>query len=885
MEGKRKEGISDSKSLATKYQVLLTEKNKDGGLTELKIGMVFKILDELVPKLGIYTEVIKMIRDDVFEAAYSDHLTTSSTTTIDRIPFFTLVRRIYDERNEEADILQEQLDAVKKRLFDKQKQFEDSLDNIASLERDIETKDATISNLKQEITDKNVEIDRLEESLRNEKDAAFNMEYNLNCDLDDLKEDLTDTKGEVSFLKQYKQGYDELHYAFLDHGDDDHIRKKKKVPVVATRRAHLISNIESARKLEEQLLTVMNATIEEFESFLEQHKNGPAPVDELAPDISYSAMDEQANKADQQLAMMQGRFTKSIDDLNTELELLRQHRTMLSEQLQIMEENKPSVSKKRRENKKKLLEKQREALGSRGSIRSESVVSADIDEDEEDNANMDPFIPQERVFSKYAAMMYTSHNGAKTFHEFKDAKYCASCGEKTVLCPHKIVGADKIFVLPHNTTHIRVTRPKVKINQQLVDNALRPHPGSPDTIMEIDIPPSTADSRQGRRKDSNTAINSAIPGSAQPSIQSLPYAPSRGSLTTPMTNDSDRDLPSAGADTHMVNSFHKLWDDYKNRTELERTIPRTLSLDRTMSLVEQFYACLIWQDEYALEDEGFYSILDNLYMFMGDRYLKQDIAYLTSHDLISSIVENAGTSKTIQIFAHALVGNLDATVPRYILLMADFIDLVEWKSVEDVRAFASVVYPFASDDDLETLQMGYTSFSENKISKQLVCEYIMYIVLKYREPRFLESEGRLLHHAGRDVSVMTAAEYSDAMENILPIHNVKLRQRLYKETEAHINMEAEEGMTCEGVPVLKLSQITSYLGLLQLVPLVKENLVSKVIEARMRTQSGESRGQHQHESAQVIRDDSHLITMSTVKGLSSNLARLLRQSRAERQDS
>ena len=48
----------------------------------------------------------------------------------------------------------------------------------------------------------------------------------------------------------------------------------------------------------------------------------------------------------------------------------------------------------------------------------------------------------------------------------------------------------------------------------------------------------------------------------------------------------------------------------------------------------------------------------------------------------------------VQLLGHVLVGNLDASCLRYILLMADFIDQVEWAEVEDFRAFASVVYPF-----------------------------------------------------------------------------------------------------------------------------------------------------------------------------------------------
>ena len=62
----------------------------------------------------------------------------------------------------------------------------------------------------------------------------------------------------------------------------------------------------------------------------------------------------------------------------------------------------------------------------------ESSLSGDLYEEDEQPSSMDPFNPNERVFSKYAAMMYTSSDG-KTYHEFKDAKYCPSCGEKVPL--------------------------------------------------------------------------------------------------------------------------------------------------------------------------------------------------------------------------------------------------------------------------------------------------------------------------------------------------------------------------------------------------------------------------------------------------------------------
>ena len=55
-------------------------------------------------------------------------------------------------------------------------------------------------------------------------------------------------------------------------------------------------------------------------------------------------------------------------------------------------------------------------------------MSAGLEDNEEDDS--DPFIPQERIFSKYAAMLYTSNNQGRSFEEFKEAKFCSSCGEK-----------------------------------------------------------------------------------------------------------------------------------------------------------------------------------------------------------------------------------------------------------------------------------------------------------------------------------------------------------------------------------------------------------------------------------------------------------------------
>lgn len=83
-----------------------------------------------------------------------------------------------------------------------------------------------------------------------------------------------------------------------------------------------------------------------------------------------------------------------------------------------------------------------------------------------------------------------------------------------------------------------------------------------------------------------------------------------------------------------------------------------------------------------------------------------------------------------------MCGNLDFVVIRYVFLVNEFIDLVEWLVVKDIRNFVYVMFFFMNEEDIEQFFMGYIFFSENKIFKELVLEYFLYIILKYREFRF-----------------------------------------------------------------------------------------------------------------------------------------------------
>lgn len=48
-----------------------------------------------------------------------------------------------------------------------------------------------------------------------------------------------------------------------------------------------------------------------------------------------------------------------------------------------------------------------------------------------------------------------------------------------------------------------------------------------------------------------------------------------------------------------------------------------------------------------------------------------------------------------------MCGNLDFVVIRYVFLVNEFIDLVEWLVVKDIRNFVYVMFFFMNEEDIE----------------------------------------------------------------------------------------------------------------------------------------------------------------------------------------
>ncbi|KAK2573743.1 hypothetical protein P5673_001432 [Acropora cervicornis] len=780
-----------SRSPATRYEVLLVEDYSKQGLCEEQMATCFHVFDEVIQCVGVYKIVLKMLRDKLYDAVYSNEYTTvppkktmSKTSYIQRIPYFVLVNRIFEERDKTADELRANITALENNLNEKGKQLDECNQSNRELKKSLKESSDKIYEMEIELENKSLEQRKLEASVQYEQLIQQATKDRYERRISGLKTELTQAKDRNNFLEKFKEGYDSLEAAFNDSVTID---KNPQKPVVLTRKAQIIQEIASAKLLEEQLLTMQNTVIEEFDSYLEETKatpnsnvdlksNGSRSNLRVTPDDEYEARVKQ----EEHLHKIKMRFKKSIDDVKNEFQLIEIQKSSLEDQLAQLEEEANAVEKeaaKKTDRKKSLFHIDRE----KGNKPAESEDDGEMDFVKIMNSahHQDPFIPHEKILSKYAAMIYYSCNQGKNYHEFKDARYCPSCGETTLFCPHKVTD-HKVLSLPHNCTHVKIVRPTVHIVEE--GSHTDPVPKTPESVHPLSVRPSSTLSFE--------------------------------------------EASILQAQQHLTTSYKFLWDDYYSRTSSSRQIPRLLSEDRVLSIIEQFYSFLIWQDDYAVEDEQIVSVTETMYSFFHERYLVPEVTYLAVYDFIASVVKFAPDNNTIQLFAQSMCGSIDPVVIRYILLINDFIDMIEWVTVKDIRTFAKILYPFMNEEDIEQFSMGYTSFSENKISKDLVSQYFLYIMLKYREPRFQEIEIKLLQQPGRRPGFMTDIEYAEAVDNICPLASERLRRRLFVESAAHM------GSTDDSVSVMHLAQITGYLILLQLMPVIKDSVAQKIEAAR-----------------------------------------------------
>ncbi|XP_055502911.1 uncharacterized protein LOC129704064 isoform X3 [Leucoraja erinacea] len=831
-------------SPANQYLVRLIEDKKELFFkkpTEDRMKMVFQVLEDILPELGIYTSVLKLIRDELYDGVYSSQLTVNSgsetgiTDAATRAPYFSLLQCLQGKRNEEAEAVSIKLNDLRETLLQKEQEEIHLHHSVAELKENNRLLEDHRFSLNKTVHDKNEENKRLLHKYHNLKEEAAKQARSCEVNITDLKTKLQDAREQVATLSQYKKIYEELQEGFQYPME---MKRKSPLSTILTKtpenqkaaraasKAHLVSCIDATELLEHQVLRVQNSVFEDFDLYLESHKTWLASkmFQNNRTDPTYCDEELEMQTINKEFAEKQEMFQQSMAEIAIELALGNQHKESLQQQL-----NEQKTLNQERQDEEKSVKSaphttqapmSKVTSGSSGLGRGanpSSLTEAESQEDETlHRAFLDAFPANEVVLNKYSAMLYISSNGGVTYEEVNEATVCLNCAEKTLLCPHKI-GNNCVIALPRNCTHIKISRPKAHIitmEAKLPKAKLQAHVPNCDTGT-VNLVESSSHSQI--MEDSANAVSADQAGKSKNNTTQPLAAPGACKLQPPQAES----IWQREGKIALGNNFASIWDNFRKCTQFKRVMPRIISLDVLTALFTEYY-------------------------------ITESISNLALYDFLTAVEKYASLNRLIAVFGHILCGKLDAAVLRYIVLMAELVNCVSWKLAADFQMFGSVVYSL-QEDEMETMMMGYLGFNERHISKTLVMEYILNLILTNSEPMFKKFEANLLQHSGTEPGYLTSAEFALAIEKIAPLCNTKVSQVLAEQSIANKQSAS--------ISLSNAAQITAYLILLQQIDQHQEQLQTKPERSLESTR-------------EVVPEDGHLITMSSLKLLANNIARM-----------
>ncbi|XP_056389140.1 uncharacterized protein LOC130283530 isoform X3 [Hyla sarda] len=432
--------IIEAKSPANRYLVQLLE---DRGAvsfrppSEERVQLVFDVLDSLIPQLGVFCRVLGLIREELQGAVYSHPIQSPQVLAQSRgaaaVPYFSLVQRMQSERNEDVDAVRAELHRVNAILSMRDEELRFLKEEICNIQKSNRILQDSVTALRLEAEKNQRKCGELEEELRLRETKLVLENQSNKQTLSDLCERLQASTVMIQKMTQVTQDYRALQTVFqspLNRKKQNMLSSVGKVPSdrAAASSTYMSTYLHATGHIYEQLLHVQNRVMNDFDHYLEKCINASET------DLSPPPLDKEIQRA----------FLSRLAEISEELLLLEQQREALEQRNASCRE----VSS-RTHNVETRDPPRPEHTGSQEKVEERSVkwfLSQAL-------------YPDEMLLNRYAVMIYTSTDNGGIFEEMEGAAVCNSCGEKTILCPHKVARSLEIC-LPRSCTHIKICRPR-----------------------------------------------------------------------------------------------------------------------------------------------------------------------------------------------------------------------------------------------------------------------------------------------------------------------------------------------------------------------------------------------------------------------------------------
>jgi len=615
-----------------------------------KLKQAFTSFQDIIHHCGIYAPLLQIIKDELYDAVYSSKYTSlKDTTELERIPYFVLHKRFLKEQNEKSEQFLNQISSLEKENDNLNLKLEKKENLITSLDDDCKESLKFIEKQTSQLQNSKIENERLNASFKSdlkkhnkvleETINQLNTNNNLNNKL----------RRELNHANKYKAIHNKLNERFSLEAEERSPSKKLKFSNLKTT---IQSHISVAEKLEEQIMILQAKAIDEMDESVVSKKSN----------YMKSFFDEeQIENIKTQMRQNLTDFRRITSESTHELKMVRQQNLFLNEHLD-------EVAK---------------------------LYDVDDNKSEKKFIRSELFESQEKLLSKYSCNLYSSADDGKTFNEMSCGKYCISCGNKTVICPHKLTVDSSIIRLPNNSTHLMIKRPFIKVK-------LLPSFNKKESLK--------SDTKTSKI---NVGINKDLCKIFNKHLENLLF-------------DTEKTLQDVCENTCPGSKISSNKEISKRRHIKEKNL---------LGIMEDLYAAVMLKDMNTKDDSKVLCIRNFFIAMMENRYQKPDISASSIRDIVASVVEKALNNKVLLVFALTLSGAIEGSVFRYVHTMAGIINAVDWKNTSDFRAFCRIVYPFMCNEELEEYVVDFNSFGKNKISKSIIFDFTIDSILKQKEPR------------------------------------------------------------------------------------------------------------------------------------------------------
>ncbi|XP_066457473.1 plectin-like isoform X2 [Eleutherodactylus coqui] len=635
------------------------------------------------------------------------------------VPYFTAVRRLQSERNEEADAVRSELHGVNASLSLKDKELQRLREEMCHIQEMNQTLQDSITALQLEAEENQRKCEELEGERRLQAAQLEAERLSHRREVSGLQERLQASGMKIQEMARLSRDYGALQAVFQSP-----LTKRKQNVLSAVGRGppertassstSMATYLQATAHLYKQLLQVQNRVLDDFDHYLENRLSASEA------DASRPAPENEVQRT----------FLSRLAEISEELSLLEQQREAL--------EQRSSRPWEISSGTQDLEGIESGPLGAALTESQELSIEGFLSQ---------PLYPHEALLNRYAVMIYSSTDDGEIYEELEGAAMCHSCGQKTILCPHK-VGRSLEILLPRSCTHIKICRPQAHM--------------------------STVEAKIARSRE-----RSLVPptdGAPQITAESLEQLERRPPVVAPVGSfDSD------------VWRFEK---DLEKQLQQRRVAPRVLSRELCVSLAQRLFLSIVLQLEGKSPS---LPIQGTVRQFFSTRYVSRDISAYGFMDFWSALKRDSLDSKVLCILRSVLEGEMDPAILCYVLHRAE---MVQMSPVPDMSHFLQCIqklYPFLEAMEQDSLLLEFTGYSRRCAAPPAVIGFILHLILQHREPLIRECEDVLSTHVKTRAGHLTPTELSAALAELCPLL-----------TSTQIESSIQRSVTASGRPLLSL---------------------------------------------------------------------------------